>query len=81
MKPIDFDIQKVIEALQGTSESLHSIVEQLYPDVDVMRDFTNADYNEIDNQMFLCEECGWWCEVSQYGKEDGKCEDCSPDND
>ncbi len=41
-------------------------------------DLTDNDYYEIDNQIFLCEICGWWCESSELKEDsDNICEQCN----
>ena len=43
---------------------------------DVTLDF----YQEIDNLMFLCELCGWWCEIGDmHENEDQTCSSCGND--
>jgi hypothetical protein len=29
----------------------------------------------LDDQVMLCEACGWWCEAHEVD-DDGHCEDC-----
>jgi hypothetical protein len=24
-----------------------------------------ADHNELDQLMFICETCGWWCDIAE----------------
>jgi len=76
MRPEDFDVQKVIDHLQGTcTETLTNTIEMFYPDMKE-DDLTEEDHNDIDNQIFNCENCGWWCEAHEQS-ENGYCEDCS----
>ena len=51
------DLQELIEALQGTCYSL---------DTDGL---TEDQLGQIDDQIFLCAECGWWCEAGDYNQE------------
>lgn len=72
MRPADFDIHKVIEGLQGTTDSISDHL----PDGMEEEDLTSDDYNAIDNEIFLCAECGWWCEISEASESDGGEEVC-----
>ncbi len=76
MKPENFDIQELVEALQGTCDTLDSKL----PEGMEWEDLTDEDHAYIDQEKFCCEECGWWyenCEMSQ--DENAKCLDCKPD--
>lgn len=72
MRPADFDVNKLIEALQGTC----TIIDDHLPDEMEWSDLTSEDHAEIDDQIFLCDQCGWWCEISEQNGE--ICEDCTP---
>lgn len=80
MKPDDFDVQKIIDTCQGTcTESLQSALEYHYPGMDE-DELTGEDHAAIDNEIFMCEGCGWWCEISEAVEdEDNKCQDCLND--
>lgn len=72
MRPANFNIQELIDELQGTCSSINDHLPEGMDD----NDLTSDDHEEIDNQIFLCDTCGWWCE-SCFQDEDGNCEDCS----
>ena len=79
MRPANFDPQKIVDTCQGTcDETLQSALDYHYPD---MREdeLTNDDHNFIANQIFLCDECGWWCEVG-IDDEDVVCGECVENN-
>ena len=78
-RPEDFDVQKLIDYLQGTCNSLSDGIETIYPGMDDM-DLIQEDYDTMDNQIFHCETCGWWCE-SHEQQESGECEDCAVEED
>jgi hypothetical protein len=46
---------------------------------------TVQDYAYIDNIVFNCESCGWWCEAGDYGQDPhdrlicSSCEESSED--
>ena len=72
-RPEDFDINKVIEYLQGTCmNSLQDGVEMCYPGMDE-EDLTDDDLSQFDNELFICETCGWWCEISEQCAEQESC--------
>lgn len=59
----------VISELNGTCKSLY----------DVLTDFELDDkdlLDDIDNELFECSVCGWWCEHSEDTGE-FVCEDCA----
>lgn len=73
--------EQVADALQGTAKSLESeAIEAECDDLEFLR--------EIDDRVFLCETCGWWCELSELSRksEDNEqhqlvCDDCEPSED
>ena len=82
MRAKDFDVQLIIDTLQGTcTETLQSAIETHYPEMSE-DDLTSDDHNDIDNEIFECAECGWWCEQCQSTDKDGEpvCDDCNPEN-
>lgn len=79
MRAENFDVQVIIDYLQGTGNDLDSSIAEFYPDMTSL-DLTEDDHSEIDNQIFLCYTCGWWCEV-QDQNDDGNCVDCCPEED
>ena len=68
MRTVDFNIHTLIEDLQGTC---HSINDHL-PDGMDEDDLTMDELDHIDQEIFLCAECGWWCEVSESNDKDGE---------
>ncbi len=84
MRAEEFDIQIIIDSLQGTGQTLSSCVEEHYPEMSE-DDLISDDHDAIDNQIFLCEQCGWWCEQSEANENpDGGgdlCNDCHAETD
>lgn len=80
MRHLEFNPQTIAEYLQGTCGTLADAVESHYEGM-TEDDLTSEDFDAIDNIVFLCEECGWWCEVSEYSDIDDseKCRDCAGD--
>lgn len=86
MRPDNFDANKVAEALQGTCMTLDEGISQEYEESE-MDSFhlTEDDHTIIDNQIALCDTCGWWVEVSELCNEEddcggSDCTDCCSDN-
>lgn len=82
MKPINFDVNSVIENLQGTCmNGIGDALDELYPGMNE-EDLTSQDYDAIDQSLFECSSCGWWCETSEsntdpYSEDsDQYCDDC-----
>lgn len=81
MKSSNFDINKVIESLEGSCDTIDDVIESLYPGMDE-DDLTGDDYNAIDNQIFRCPTCGWWFDLSEQSdneEDTGDCENCYED--
>lgn len=75
-KPDNFDVSELIEYLQGTSMTLDEGVADLYEGCD-SEILTSDDHATIDNEIFKCEECGWWFEICEQSEDDDtKCKDC-----
>lgn len=74
-RPVDFDIHKLIDSLRGTCTT----IEEHLPDNMEWSDLTTSDHEAIDSNIFLCEECGWWCDIDEQ-KDDEKCTDCAEDD-
>lgn len=75
MRAVNFDIQIIIDSLQGTGNSISSVIESNFPEM-TEDDLTDEDYSNIDNEI----QCGWWCETSEGNENpDGGgdlCSDC-----
>ena len=65
-------IDEIAEELRGQCMlSLEDILEREGIDEN---DF---DHSYLDSLVFLCEDCGWWCEISEMNDSgDWVCEDC-----
>ena len=76
----DEAIQAVIDELRGTSESLDTVADA--HGIDPM-DQDLCD--QIDQSIFLCAECAWWCEMNEevsefFDLEEWTCRQCAIDN-
>lgn len=73
-------IDELIGMLQGTCDTLDSALRELTNDEFVEDDLSEDNHDKIANEIFLCEECGWWCETSESNEsESGEniCDDCN----
>lgn len=90
MRSPDFDIQKVIDFLQGTLNSISDAFGEggildddfkpIYLDM-TEDDILISELETLDMQIFQCETCGWWCEISFMGMQDRICQDCCDEED
>lgn len=82
MRPANFDIHVIIESLIGTTGSLDNTLEEYYPGMEYS-DLTSSDHATIDNEMFECGQCGWWCEAGEAheGNMEDVCSDCHEEKD
>lgn len=83
-RPNNFDIQTVIDAINGTCmNTVESMTEELYPEMSE-NDLTQEDYTEVDQQIFLCACCGWWCDQSEANESEEYdqdiCDDCNEED-
>lgn len=81
MRAENFDVQTVIDHLQGTCmNTLASAIEELFPGM-TEDDLTTEDHEKIDIEIFVCDTCGWWCEMSEeHDSDSGQvCDDCYSD--
>lgn len=73
------DIEQVIEDLTGSCDSLHSVLNS-YGFTD--DDMTSEKYLRLDEEIFCCDSCGWWCEINEEHENDNGdrvCDDCHED--
>jgi len=69
-------LNSLINALQGTCMSLDEACSDLGINED---DLTEQDHSFIDQEIFRCETCAWWSEVSEMSMEDSVCTECNPE--
>lgn len=46
--------------LSNTGESLETVMEENYPDMDWMSDMTPEELTIFDSKVFNCQQCGHW---------------------
>lgn len=75
MRPENFDINQLIEALRDTA----SVIDWHLPEGMEYEDLTKEDHAAIDAAIFECNVCGWWYDVdhlTEGGGHDKVCTDC-----
>jgi len=65
----------LIHELQGTCNELNSFLEQHNAE-DLIDYMPFLEY--LDQNIFLCDDCDWWCELSEMSDE-GVCSQCCSD--
>ncbi len=71
--------EKFVSAAQGTCMSTQEVLNHL--DAEDF-DEDDLDWALIENEIFNCVCCGWWCEVSEEcdkGFDEPVCTDCEDD--
>ena len=73
-------LQDIVEDLKGQcSHDLEHFLEVRELSSD---DLTKEDEAYIDDNVFLCEVCGWWCGSDEMsGNGDMTCDECTSDED
>lgn len=73
------DMAEVIDDLLGSCDSLHSVLNS-YGFTD--DDMTSQNYQRLDEEIFCCDSCGWWCESCEEHEHNGDrvCDDCNEDD-
>ena len=61
----DNQIDELIEYLQGSCKSLQEGVYACF-ELDDIDDISQNQHFQIDNAIFLCDCCGWWCEGGDW---------------
>jgi hypothetical protein len=71
----------VAEELRGQCQhNLLDVLERIgHPELETDQAFCDA----IDQEVFLCTCCGWWCEQSEAGEDneggEPQCDECAPE--
>ena len=71
--PDDEFTNEVIDYLQGTCKSLEEGIDTVAEgnDHDRFDGFSEKeiDHAMLDDAIFVCADCGWWCEAGDWGEE------------
>lgn len=74
MTPGDVETRamEVVDELRGTCKSLHDVM-----DCEEQED--QRILQTIDDNLFCCNTCEWWCGFDEESNEEGVCDDCCDD--
>lgn len=62
----DFNVITLVNlCLSNTGDSLDTIMEEKYPDMDWMGDMTQEELLILDSKVFNCSQCGHWFRQEQ----------------
>lgn len=67
--------EQIVGELVGSNSSPDTVAELF--GMDIMLTTGLAEY--IDEHIFMCDQCGWWCPNEELAEVDGDriCEDCN----
>lgn len=66
--------QKVATALSGSCGSISAMLDRYEYDPALEMDIVFCA--ELDSEVFCCEQCGWWDELSEMSDVEHICVDC-----
>jgi len=73
-------LERLKDYLIGSCNTIQEAMETLFElDED---DLTDEEIENLDQDIFKCAECGWWCEISEESgidESDLICNDCAED--
>lgn len=78
MRPNSFDIEEIIEALDGTDSELEDVL----PEGMTIEDMLKKDWRALDGALFRCEVCSFWYRYYEESEDDGVdliCKTCGDD--
>lgn len=72
-------IHLVIDDLQGTCDDLDTVIERHFGEGQSTATLSSDLLAEVDNHIFRCAQCGWWCELCEAVDDDDEdvCLECS----
>jgi hypothetical protein len=71
--------EQIVYDLQGTCNTLYGVLN--HHEAEHLEN--NEQFlNYVDQHIFLCDTCGWWCEVSELSENEqfNECTDCNEDH-
>lgn len=75
--------QRFIADAQGTCASEYEIMDTQEIVLESYKE-EQEFWSIVENSIFLCTQCGWWCESSEHSMKETNefiCTDCLPDDD
>ena len=78
-RPDNFDVDEFVHDIIGTCKTVDQILDQTHEGM-TEDDLTTEDHAHIDQEIFNCACCNWWCEQSEANESDEYgddiCNDC-----
>jgi hypothetical protein len=76
-------IQRIAEDLRGTTQSLEKVIsDELGEEIEDICILSHASLVSIDELVFNCDICGWWCGTDEYSPDEDQtgqvCDECVP---
>ncbi len=71
------EVEKMAENLIGRCSAVTSADEE-----SIQEEWTQEQREYFDTLAFLCDDCGWWCDMSECNNEEnlqGLCDQCNGD--
>ncbi len=68
---------ELIDYLQGSCKTIDEACNEVFEDGEEILSDENRE--EIDQNLFECETCGWWFEWAEEGSNGGECKSCCED--
>lgn len=66
-------INQVISRLQGSNSTLEEQAQNLgFKE----KDLTTEELDTLDESLFVCDACSWWCSTEEVVKESTFCAEC-----
>ena len=70
--------EKIIYELNGSCDTIYQVLEN--HNAEELEDHLPF-LNHLDNEIFRCECCNWWCPISEMSENsDTECRDCVPED-
>lgn len=70
-------LNEIVEFLQGTCmHTLDDAVQEVFGENFDSQELTQEELEFLDNEIFKCGCCGWWCEISEMSEQDQYCSEC-----
>lgn len=79
-------MREILDYLQGSCKDLNDAMRDLFELDDYDIENEKELWHYVENWIFLCNSCGWWCEMCEetatgQGEADFGCKDCYPEDD
>src|SRR6266403_394693 len=66
----------IVNDLRGTCGNLDMEIQDRLGNGVGTEDLDTKSLNLIDEHIFNCEVCGWWCDNDEMSEDHGVCEEC-----